>query len=302
MKILVTGGGGFLGRHIITKLIEHGADKEDLFAPSSKELDLRLFENCRRAVEGRELVIHAAGITGNAEFHRLHPGLIFYENAMMGIQLIEASRVQGVKKVITIGSAAEYPADAVPPFCEEGLWAGFPELLHAPYAMAKKMFAVQEAAYREEYGLASAHLLMTGMYGPGAKKDSGPIPSWIDRIAVAKRSGADSIMLWGTGKPTRDFLYVEDAAEAIVLAAEKYNDSMPVNIGSGREVSIREAAEILVRLMDFKGKLLFDPTKPDGQMCRSLDVSNAEQRFDFRAATSLESGLQKTIEWYNGQI
>lgn len=301
-KILVTGGHGFLGGHIINKLLERGASKENISAPSFSELDLRKRENCKTAVDGKEIVIHAAGITGAAQFHKDHPAEIFYDNLIMGIELIEAARLEGVEKFVVIGSATEYPENANPPFSEKEIWNGFPEAGHAPYSIAKKALIAQARAYREQYGFLAIHLLMTGMYGPNAGDESGPIPSLIKRIKKAKSSDADSVVVWGTGKPTRDFLYVEDAADGILSAAEKYDDAEPVNIGSGSEISIEDLARIIAKIISFSGRLVFDATKPDGQARRILDVSRAERQFGFRAATKLEDGLRKTVGWYNGRI
>ena len=295
-KILVTGAGGFLGAHVVRALLGRGVPEKNIYAPSSGDSDLRIWKNCVRAVDGQNIVIHIAGITGNAEFHKAHPGSIFFDNIMMGVGLMEAARQANVEKFVTIGSVAEYPADAENPFREENIWAGFPEKNHAPYAVAKKMLLVQGQAYRAEYGFRAVHLLMTNMYGPGEHEEGGPIPSFIRRISAAKES--DVIEIWGTGAPTRDFLNVEDAAEAIVLAAEKYEKIEPINIGSGREVSIKELAETIAKLLNFSGSFKFDATKPDGQTRRVLDVSCAEREFGFSAKTSLETGLQKTIEWY----
>ena len=294
-KILVTGAAGFLGNHIVAYLKKRGIDESNILTPRSAEYDLRKRADCERAVAGRDLVIHAAGITGNAEFHKAHPADIFYENLTMGVELMEAARKAGVKKFVTIGSATEYPNNAPLPFKEENLWIGPVESMHAPYTVAKKMLLAQGQAYRAQYQWNAIHLLLTNMYGPGEKKDGGPIPSLIVRTAQAKVSNEATITVWGTGRATRDFLYVEDAAEAIVLAAEKYDGGEPVNIGSGYEISIREVAESIASEMQFKGRLEFDATKPEGLPRRMLDVSRAEREFGFRAATSFKEGLRKTI-------
>ncbi len=301
-KFLVTGGGGFLGRYIISGLEKKGVFRKNIFSPNSTELDLRSFVNCQKAVDGIDIVIHAAGITGDAEFHQNHPGKIFYDNLIMGTQLLEAARRSGVKKFVSIGSATEYPKDAPMPLKEADLWNGLPENIHAPYAMAKKMLLVQEQAYRSEFGFHGIHLLLTSMYGPGSKENSGPIPSFIKRISEAKKAGVDSFSIWGTGAPMRDFLYIEDAAEGILLAAERYDSPEPVNLGSGDEVSIKTVAGYIADIMGFRGRFLFDSSKPDGQSRRILDITRARQGFGFSPSISMEDGLRKTIKWYNHTI
>lgn len=294
-KILVTGGSGFLGSHLFKKLTERGVPENKIFIPRSSYLDLRKIDDCKRAVDGQNIIIHAAGITGNVEFHKTHPGAIFYDNLVMGVQLMEMARIAGVEKFITIGSATEYPLLAPMPLNEENLWIGPVEENHAPYTIAKKMLLVEAQAYRAQYKFDAIHLLLTNMYGPGEKIDGGPIPSLIGRIADAKKMGVDSVVVWGTGNATRDFLYIDDAIEGILLATEKYDKEEPVNIGSGYEVSIRELAETIGRLMNFNGSFSFDSTKPDGQLRRMLDVSRAAREFGFHAIMDFEKGLQKTI-------
>lgn len=294
-KILVTGAGGFLGTHILETLVARGVPERNILMPRSTELDLRKLGDCDKAVEGQHLVIHTAGITGNIEFHKAHPAEIFYDNLVMGVQLMEAARRGGVEKFITIGSATEYPEYAPVPLNEENLWLGPVEETHVSYTIAKKMLLVEAQAYRAQYGFNAIHLLLTNMYGPHEKIDGGPIPSLIKRIADAKAVHADTVTVWGTGNVTRDFLYVDDAAEGIVLAAEKYDKGDPANLGSGYEVSIRDLAMTIGRLMDFKGSFIFDTTKPEGQQRRMLEVSRALREFGFHATTDFEKGLQKTI-------
>jgi len=299
-KILVTGAGGFLGQHIVEKLKSRGVSGKNIRAPRSKEIDLRKKENCEKAVEGVDLVVHAAGVTGGVQFHKEHPAEIFYDNLMMGVELMEAARIKNIEKFIAIGSATEYPDNAPLPYREEDIWLGPPEESHAPYTTAKRMLLVEGQAYRKQYGMNVIHLLPTNMYGP-RELDSFVIPALIKKIGEAKKNGAESIELWGTGKPTRDFLYVEDAAEGIILALEKYDKPEPANLGSGWEISIRELAEIVSRLMGFNGSVRWDSSKPDGQMRRMLDTSRADREFGFRAATDFETGLKKTIEYHTGK-
>ena len=301
-KILVAGGNGFLGPYVIQKLIDHGAQKENMYAPRGEACDLRVLENCEKAVAGRELVLNLAGTTGNAQFHRDHPAEIFYDNLMIGIQLMEAARRAGVQKFISIGSATEYPENALLPYTEENLWLGFPAPTHAPYSIAKKMTLVQAQAYRRQYGFNAVYLLPVNMYGPGEKFDkssSHVIAALIRKVYEAKRDGKDCIEVWGTGKATREFLYVEDGAEGIILAAERYDNPEPVNLGSSMEISIKDLAELICKLMDFKGEILWDKTKPDGQPRRRLDTSRAKEYFGFEAQTPFEQGLINTINWYS---
>jgi len=301
-KILVTGGGGFLGSHLVQRLLGRGVSRELIIVPRAGDCDLRIRENCESIVQGVDVVIHAAGTTGNTEFHRDHPAEIFYDNLTMGVELMEAARVAGVEKFVTIGSATEYPENAPLPFREENLWIGFPEPLHAPYTIAKKMLLVQAQAYRAQYGFNAIHLLLTNMYGPGNEAKGGfVITNMINRMLAAKDTGQAVVEAWGTGVPTRDFLYVEDAAEGIVLAAEKYDKPDPVNLGSGWEISIKELTETISHLTGFGGEIRWDVSKPDGQMRRMLDTRKAERELGFRAGTSFEDGLRKTVEWHKSR-
>lgn len=295
-KILVTGAHGFVGTAVVDALKSRGIAEENLSLPRFEDCDLRTREACEKAVTGADVVIHLAGVTGGVTFHRAHPGRIFYDNLIAGVRLMEAARRVGVKKFVTAGSMAEYPAAAAIPYEEKTLWDGYPDLVHAPYAIAKTMLLVQGQAYRNEYGFNAAHLLLTSMYGPGEGTDF-VIPSLIGRIREAQEKGEAQVVVWATGKPTRDFLYVADAAEAIVLAAERYESSEPVNIGSGVETSVANLASTIARLTGFTGEVRFDPTKPDGSPRRVADTARAKG-FGFQAATDLESGLRGTIAWH----
>jgi GDP-L-fucose synthase len=256
---------------------------------------------CRRAVDGADLVIHLAGRVGGIGYNRERPGELFYDNLVMGVQLLEAARLAGVRKFVAVGTVCAYPKHTPVPFRESDLWAGYPEESNAPYGLAKKMLLVQGDAYRQQYGLKTIYLVPTNLYGPGDHFEpdrSHVIPALILRVAGALNRGDDHIEVWGTGRATRDFCFVDDAAEAVALAAARYDDADPVNIGSGRETSIRELAETICRLMGFQGVIRWNTSKPDGQPRRWLDTSRAQQRFGFSSRTSLEDGLRKTIEWF----
>jgi len=300
-KILLTGGVGFLGRFVFKKLLEGGVKEDDIFIPRIKNYDLRKKEDCLEITKGKDIVIHLAAKVGGINFNKENPATTFYDNASMALNIIDASYKNNVKKFVGIGSVCEYPKFTPVPFQEAHLWDGYPEETNAPYGLAKKMMLVQSQAYRQQYGFNAIHLLLINMYGPGDNFNldtSHVIAALIKKVADAKKEGKDYIEVWGTGKATREFLYVEDAAEAIILATEKYDKPDPVNIGSGTEISIKDLVETICRLMDFKGEIRWDISKPDGQPRRRLDVSHAEKEFGFRAQTNFEIGLQKTIEWY----
>ena len=297
----MTGGAGFLGSSVIEKLLERGVKKENIRIPRSKEKDLSIYQNCVDVVEDIDLVIHLAAKVGGIGFNQIHPAELFYENLMMGTQLMEASRRAGVSKFVAIGTICAYPKFARIPFREEDLWNGYPEETNAPYGLAKKMLLVQAQAYRKQYGFNSIYLLPVNLYGPRDnfdKQSSHVIPALIRKIGEAVDQEKRSIDVWGTGKATREFLYVEDAGEGIVLATEKYNESEPVNLGMGYEVSIKDLVNLISRLMDFKGEVKWDTSMPDGQPRRSLDTTKAREKFGFTANTKLETGLKKTIDWY----
>ncbi len=301
-KILVTGADGFLGKHLVRNLLEkRRVSKENLFLPTFEELDLRKWENCQKAVKEQDIVIHLAAKVGGIGLNREIPGEMFYDNAIMGIQLIEAARQTGIEKFVALGTVCSYPKFTPIPFKEKDLWNGYPEETNAPYGLAKKMLLVQGQAYHQQYGFNAIFLMPVNMYGPGDNfdpKSSHVIPALIKKVADAKKEGKNYIEVWGTGKASREFLYVEDGAEGILLATEKYDKSEPVNLGSGMEISIKDLVELICKLMDFKGEIRWDATKPDGQPRRCLDTSRAKKEFGFRAETEFEKGLQNTTNWY----
>jgi GDP-L-fucose synthase len=300
-RFVVTGGAGFLGSHVARKMRERGA--RDLFAPKSAEYNLtreeavvRLYRNARP-----DVVIHLAAVVGGIGANRENPGRFFYENLMMGAQLMEQARLFGVKKFVAVGTICSYPKFTPVPFKEENFWDGYPEETNAPYGLAKKMLLVQSQAYRQQYGFNSIFLLPVNLYGPGDNFDpasSHVIPALIKKCVDAICNRAEEIVVWGTGKATREFLYVEDCAEAILLATEKYNRSDPVNIGAGFEIAIKDLAELIVEITGFQGRIVWDHTKPDGQPRRMLDTTRAFREFGFQAETHFREGLKKTIEWY----
>ncbi|PIT98106.1 MAG: GDP-fucose synthetase [Candidatus Andersenbacteria bacterium CG10_big_fil_rev_8_21_14_0_10_54_11] len=299
-RILITGGHGFLGRHLIRRIEQ--LRPQELRWPNRKECDLLDPANCRRAVENIDLVIHAAAKVGGIEANRAAPGEFFYENALMGIQLLEAARQAGVKKFVQIGTVCEYPQEIEQlPYREEDLWFGYPEATNGPYGMSKKTLLVHGQAYRQQYALNVIHLLLTNLYGPGdhfGQKDAHVIASLIDRFAKAKQQGVPEVVCWGTGSPTREFLYVEDAAEGIIKAAEHYDGAEPINLGSGQEISIRYLADLIAEQFGYTGRITWDTSKPDGQPRRSFDSSKAKKQFAFTAKTRFPDGLTNTIAWY----
>lgn len=304
-KILVTGGAGFLGSHIVEKLKEKGVDGENIRIPRSREMDLRQWENCVEVVKDVEIVIHLAAKVGGIGYNQKYPATLFYDNAIMGIQLMEAARLEGVRKFVIIGTVCAYPKYTPVPFKEEELWNGYPEETNAPYGLAKKMLLVQSQAYRQQYGFNSIYLLPVNLYGPGDNFDldsSHVIPALIRKFVEAIENNKKEVEVWGTGKASREFLYVEDAARGIILATERYNKPEPVNLGAGFEIKIKDLVELIAELTGFEGEIVWDTTKPDGQPRRCLDVSKAREEFGFEAKTDFREGLKKTIEWYKEQI
>src|SRR3990167_3822110 len=300
-KILVTGANGFLGKHLILKLLEVGVKEKNLFSPKSSELDLRIWKNCAEAVKGRDIAIHLAAKVGGIGFNREKPGELFYDNIIMGAQLMEAARQAGVKKFVALGTVCAYPKFTPVPFKEEDLWNGYPEETNAPYGLAKKMLLVQAQAYRQQYGYNAIFLLPVNLYGPGDNfnpRSSHVIPALIRKFVEAKEQNKPNVIIWGTGKATREFLYVKDAAEGIVLATEKYDKPDPVNLGESKEKTIKDLVKTIKQIVGYEGKIVWDTTKPDGQPRRKLDVSRAEKEFGFKSATNFEKGLRKAIKWY----
>ena len=301
-KFLLTGGAGFLGSFIVDKLIEKGVKKQDIRIPRSKNHDLRTWENCKEVVKDIDIVIHLAARVGGIGFNMKYPANLFYDNAMMGIQLLEASRLAGVKKFIGMGTVCSYPKFTPVPFKEDDLWNGFPEETNSPYGIAKKILLVQQQAYRAQYGFDSIYLIPVNLYGPRDHfdpEDSHVIPALILKFSEAKRNNEGKVTVWGTGRVSREFLYVEDAAQAILDATERYNKPEPVNIGTSEEIMIKDLVDLIKDLVGYKGNIVWDSEKPDGQPKRKLDVSKAEQQFGFKSTINLEQGLQKTITWFN---
>jgi len=306
-RVTVTGGNGFLGSYVVEKLKERGC--KDIFVPRSKDYDLVQMEAVKRLYQDArpDIVIHLAARVGGIGANRQNPGKFFYENLMMGVQMMEQGRIFGVEKFVNVGTICSYPKYTPVPFKEEDLWNGYPEETNAPYGLAKKMLIVQSQAYRQQYGFNSINLLQVNLYGPGDNFDletSHVIPALIRKCIDAKsqepraKSQEPSITVWGTGKPTREFLYVEDAAEGIILATEKYNKSEPINLGAGFEISIKDLVELIAKLTRFKGKIIWDTTKPDGQPRRCLDVLKAHREFGFKRRTEFVEGLKKTVKWF----
>jgi GDP-L-fucose synthase len=301
-NVLVTGGAGFLGSRLVAKLTEErNVSPLKIRIPRSKQADLRSQRNCIQAVRGIDVAIHLAAKVGGIGFNKENPATLFYDNAIMGIQLIDAARCEGVQKFVAIGTVCAYPKFTPVPFREEDLWNGYPEETNAPYGIAKKILLVQAQAYRQQYGFKAIYLLPVNLYGPGDNfdpKSSHVIPALIKKMVDAKLEGKNEIVVWGTGKASREFLYVDDAAEGILLATEKYDKPEPINLGAGREILIRELIELIAKLVGYDGRISWDRSKPDGQPRRCLDTNKARREFGFEAKTKLTDGLRKTIDWY----
>lgn len=300
-KILITGGAGFFGSQVIHQLLENGASKENILIPRSKETDLMRWENCVRVVKNRDIVIHLAAKVGGIGYNQAYPADLFYDNAIMGIQLMEAARQENVGKCVIAGTICAYPKFTPVPFREENLWEGYPEETNAPYGLAKKMLLVQSQAYRQQYGFNSVYLLPVNLYGPGDNfnpESSHVIPALIKKFTEAKQNDDPFVEVWGTGAASREFLYVDDAARGLVLAAERYNKPDPVNLGSGMEITIRDLVELINELTGYQGEIHWDRKKPDGQPRRCLDISRAKREFGFTATMPFREGLQRTIDWY----
>ncbi len=300
-RILLTGGAGFLGSAIKRRLIQDGVPEGHITVPRSAHTDLRDKAFCDLIVPGHDVVIHAAGNVGGIGKNRDHPDSLCEDNLLMGIHLLHAARRSGVKKFVTIGTVCEYPKFAFVPFKESELWGGYPEETNAPYGLAKKMLLVLGQAHRQVSKLNVIHPIVVNLYGPGDNfdpKSSHAIPALIVKIAEAKKANQPTIEVWGTGMATREFLYVDDAAEAIVKATELYDKSEPINIGSGLEIPIKNLTYLIANLMEYKGEIIWDSTKPDGQPRRCLDVSKAKEEFNFQSTTDFKTGLKATIDWY----
>lgn len=300
-KILLTGAHGFVGKHVFNVLVKRGINPNDIRVPQKEKSDLRSMSACLNVTKDIDVVIHLAGNVGGIGYNKKIPGAMFYDNITMGVNLIEASRINHVRKFTCISTVCAYPKFTQVPFREENLWEGYPEETNAPYGLAKKVLLVMLQAYKTQYGFNGIYLLPVNMYGPGDNfdpKNSHVIASLIKKIYDAKKNKKKSVSIWGDGTASREFLYVEDAAEAIVSATEKCNTSEPVNIGTGIEVTIHELAHVLVEMFQYKGEIIWDKTKPNGQPRRCLDVSRAREEFGFIAGTKFNEGLKKTITWY----
>lgn len=300
-NILVTGGAGFLGSNVVKHLLASGAKQDNIIVPRSRDIDLRVWENCLSITKGVDLIIHLAASVGGIGYNMNNPGSLFYDNAIMGIQLMEAARQNKVGKFVAVGTICAYPKFTPIPFREEDLWNGYPEETNAPYGLAKKMMLVQAQSYRQQYGFNAIYLLPVNLYGPGDNfnpESSHVIPALIKKFIDAKENGSDRVEVWGTGVASREFLYVDDAARGIVRAAQSYDKPDPVNLGAGMEITIRDLVDLISELTGFEGEIVWDASKPDGQPRRMLDVGVAEREFGFRAAVEFREGLKKTIEWY----
>lgn len=303
-RILVTGGAGFLGKQVIQQLVAAGAEPQKITVPRSRDCDLRVMEACQRAVDQQDVVIHLAAHVGGIGLNQEKPGELFYDNLMMGAQLIHAAHEAGVQKFVCVGTICAYPKFTPVPFKEDDLWEGYPEETNAPYGVAKKALLVQLQAYRQQYGFDGIYLLPVNLYGPEDNFDprsSHVIPALIRKVHEAQQRGDRQIPVWGDGSPTREFLYSEDAARGIVMATQFYDQPDPVNLGTGEEITIKDLITLICELMQFEGEIIWQIDKPNGQPRRCLDTQRAQQTFGFTAQVGFRQGLMQTIDWYRQQ-
>ena len=300
-KILVTGGAGFLGKQVVAQLIQAGAKSEKITIPRSQNCDLRSLENCQQAVKNQDIIIHLAAHVGGIGLNREKPAELFYDNLMMGTQLIHAAYQEGVEKFVCVGTICAYPKFTPVPFQEDNIWDGYPEETNAPYGIAKKALLVQLQSYRQQYGFNGIYLLPVNLYGPEDNfnpSSSHVIPALIRKIHEAQQRGEQKLPVWGDGSPTREFLYSTDAARGIVIATQYYNEPDPVNLGTNYEISIKDLVELICKLMEFQGEIVWETEQPNGQPRRCLDTTRAKERFNFTAQMELRQGLKNTIDWY----